>query len=133
MRNSKFKRNSIFRFSLHEYFNINRAQKATARYHQSDPIRPMPDVLNMNDPEMQHMLEFKYPCGLTGHEIDQKPINHCDMCDIDTSLCVDYYANARMIYLNHGKLSKKKGKVMMSFEQYIEQRENGLKSQEGRK
>jgi hypothetical protein len=66
-------------------------------------------------PEMMHALDFKYPCGLTGHEINEKPLNFCEVCKIDTNLCIDYYANNDRIF-------KGMPERPITFEQYLKYR-----------
>lgn len=50
-------------------------------------------VFKANAPEMIQALKFKYPCGITGYELDRLPLDYCDKCPINTSDCVDYFAS----------------------------------------
>jgi hypothetical protein len=52
------------------------------------------DLFNPSSPEMQEAMQFKYPCGLYGYEIEEKPLDFCNKCHINTNDCMDYWVNA---------------------------------------
>lgn len=95
------------------------------RFQQDNDIQLLSDidtalladmVFDLDSPGMKEMLEFRFPCGMTGHELDGMPLNECDLCQIDTILCVEYYVNGGLI---RSKSTKAIPRRQLTFVEYV--------------
>jgi hypothetical protein len=70
-----------------------------------------------NGPAMLEALKHKHPCGLTGIEIEEKPLDYCDKCGILND-CIAWFANDG---------------TAKTFEEYVALRKQGMRAQAERR